>query len=295
MTSLNLVKKMERAPSSSASTVLLEEDTLDFARLFETEDQRKYSEAPIPQQPLSHGARDRDTSPLVRWQLAIRTPRESIANSDDAMRDFMDIGYQEGLNYERLLPTETRYRGRASAHRPAMYQYESPRMEYRVTELLFIEPRPYFPSFSGRHDEWDAFLLKFEIMAKRYNWSKEKHEEQLLFCLKAEAMNFAASLEPEIRESISLFSQALRDPFSHRTPAETVRANLNNIKKSSEETIQEYASRVRTMMVKACPDIRCSETFNQMTIHHVLQGLPDQTIAYEVLIKKPTSLTKLLI
>ena len=32
--------------------------------------------------------------------------------------------------------------------------------------------------------------------------------------------------------------------------------------------------------------------FNQMTIHHLLQGLSDQTIAYEVLIKKPTSLTE---
>ena len=79
-----------RAPSSPASTVLLEEDTLDFAGLFETEDRRKDSEAPIPQQPLSHGARDRDTSPLVRWQLPIRTPRETIANFDDAMTDFMD-------------------------------------------------------------------------------------------------------------------------------------------------------------------------------------------------------------
>ena len=29
-----------------------------------------------------------------------------------------------------------------------------------------------------------------------------------------------------------------------------------------------------------------------MTIHHLLQGLPDQTIAYEVLIKKPRSLTE---
>ena len=70
-------------------------------------------------------------------------------------------------------------------------------------------------------------------MAKRYNWSGEKQKKQLLFCLKDEAMNFAASLGPEIRESISLFSQALRDRFSHRTPAETVRANLNYIKKSS--------------------------------------------------------------
>ena len=95
-----------------------------------------------------------------------------------------------------------RYRGRASVHRPAMYQYESLRMEYRVPELLFNEPRPYFPSFCGRHDEWDAFWLKFEIMAKHYNWPEEKLKEQLLFCLNDKARNFAASLGPEIRESI---------------------------------------------------------------------------------------------
>ena len=44
-------------------------------------------------------------------------------------------------------------------------------------------------------------------------------------------------------------------------------------------------------MAKAYPEIGSTDTFTQMTIHHLLQVLPDQTIAYEVLIKKPRSLT----
>ena len=88
-------------------------------------------------------------------------------------------------------------------------------------------------------------------------------------------MNFVASLGPEIGGNLDLFVQALRDRFTHTTPAETVRASLNNIRKSSKETIQEYAARVRTLMAKGYPDIGCTETFTQMTIHHFLQGLPN--------------------
>ena len=195
------------------------------------------------------------------------------------------------MDYERLLPQGSRYRGRASAHRPAGYFHETPYME-RIPEFFFNEPRPYFPTFSGKHDEWEAFWLKLQLMARRYSWSEEKQREQLLFCLKEEALNFAATLGPEIRDDLITFTMALRDRFSHRTPAETVRASLNNIKKSSKESIQEYASRVRAMMTKAYPDIGMSETFNQLTIHHLLQGLPDQSIAYEVLIRKPRTLSE---
>ena len=46
------------------------------------------------------------------------------------------------------------------------------------------------------------------------------------------------------------------------------------------------------MMTKAYPDIGMSETFNQLMIHHLLQGLSDQSIAYEALIRKPRTLSQ---
>ena len=198
-----------------------------------------------------------------------------------------------GLDYERILPAGSHPRGRASAHRPQGYLYEEHTPRHGIIpEFLFNEPRPHLPTFSGRRDEWEAFWLKFQLMARRYSWSEEKQREQLLFCLKGDALNFAATLRPVVRDDLMMLSMSLRDRFSHRTPAETVRASLNNIKKSSKESIYEYASRVREMMSKAYPDIGMSERFNQLMIHHLLQGLSDQSIAYEVLIRKPKTLSQ---
>ena len=104
-------------------------------------------------------------------------------------------------------------------------------------------------------------------MARRHSWSEGKQREQLLFCLKGDALNFAATLGLVIRDDLMMLSMSLRDRFSHRTQTETVRASLNNIKKSSKESIHQYASRVREMMLKAYPDIGMSETFNQQMIN----------------------------
>ena len=84
-----------------------------------------------------------------------------------------------GFDYERNLPAGSHPRGRASAHRPQGYLYEehSPRHGI-IPEFLFNEPQPHFPTFSGRHDEWEAFWLKFQLMARRYSWSEEKQREQ---------------------------------------------------------------------------------------------------------------------
>ena len=194
--------------------------------------------------------------------------------------------------YERILPAGSHPGGRASAHRPQGYFYEEHTPRHGIIpEFLFNEPRPHFPTFSGRHDEWEAFWLKFQLMAKKYSWSEEKQREHLLFCLKGDALNFATTLGSVVRDDLMLLSTSLRDRFSHRTPTETVRASLNNIKKSSKESIHEYASRVREMMTKAYPDIGMSETFNQLMIH-LQQGLSDQSIAYEVLIRKPRTLSQ---
>ena len=116
-------------------------------------------------------------------------------------------GRGPGLDYERLLPAGSRPRGRASAHRPPGYFYEENTPRYdRIPDFLFNEPCPYFSTFSGRHDEWEAFWLKFQLMARRYSWSEEKQREQLLFCLEDDALKFAATLGQEIRDDLMMFS-----------------------------------------------------------------------------------------
>ena len=251
--------------------------------------------SPVPRMgsgsaPRVSSDRDRGATGTSTLHGKLPRPRRQPPSGRDNERDHRD---HDRFDYNRLLPPETRPRGKAAAHRPAMY-YDGPRYEYKLLEEDNNEPRPTLPMFSGKHgNNWDAFWVKFELMAKRYGWSPEKQSEQLLFCLKDEAMDFAAGLSQEVREDLMLFSEALRERFSHSTtPAETVRANLNNLRKNAKESMNEYASRVRTMMARAYPDIGTTETFTQMTIHHLLQGLNDQSIAYEVLIQRPKTLTE---
>ena len=71
-----------------------------------------------------------------------------------------------------------------------------------------------FSTFSGRHDEWEAFWLKFQLMVRMYSWSEEKQREHLLFCLEDDALKFAATLGPKIRDDLIIFSMSLRDRFS---------------------------------------------------------------------------------
>ena len=51
-------------------------------------------------------------------------------------------------------------------------------------------------------------------MAKRYSWSEEKQREQLLFCMKRDALNFAATLGPVVRDGLMMLSMSLWDIFS---------------------------------------------------------------------------------
>ena len=130
-----------------------------------------------------------------------------------------DHGYrdrppQREFDYNRLLPPSPSYNEPLG---PVFYGIK--RSELSFLEQYLNEARPYFPSFSGKQDEWDAFLLKFELLARRYHWSAEEQGEQLLLCFKDDAMRFTAGLGQETRGDIDLFVQALRDRFTHRTPA----------------------------------------------------------------------------
>jgi len=105
-------------------------------------------------------------------------------------------------------------------------------------------------------------------------------------------MTFVASLSAEIRKDELLLVRALKERFSHSAPAETHRANLSHIRRSSKESLQEYASRVRTLMSKAYPDIGNTSTYEQLLIQHFMNGIQDQTLAYEVLIRQSRTLNE---
>jgi len=152
--------------------------------------------------------------------------------------------------------------------------------------------KPRAPIFDGKVDSWEPFIMQLRFMCKTYCWPEWKFHEQLLFALRGEALQFAATLNPTVREDSVLLLGALEQRFGQSLLAETYRANLYNIKKTSKESIQEYSARVNQLMTRAYPGMEGTAIYNNLLIEHLLKGMPDQRLAYEVLTRKPRNLNE---
>ena len=176
------------------------------------------------------------------------------------------------------------------AFRPFDYNRILPRNCDNRYQFNDIKPRP--PSFDGKPDAWEPFLMQIQMMSRSYGWPDYKFCDQLMFALRGEALLFASNLPVHVREDTELLISAMEQRFGQCLLAETHRANLNNIKKQSRETIQQYSARVSQLMTRAYPGIQGTGIFDNLAIEHLLRGLPDQKMAYEIMTKKPRTLSE---
>lgn len=151
---------------------------------------------------------------------------------------------------------------------------------------------PKMPIFNGRIEDWESFWVQFNVCARACSFNQDEFAAQLMMCLRGSALSYAAGLDLYTIRNAELLVKALQKRFGHITPAQTHRANLANIRKSSTESLQEYSSRIQAMMIKAYPDIEKTETFEQLSIQHFLSGYPDQELSFEVMKLSPTTLAE---
>ncbi|VDI32869.1 Hypothetical predicted protein [Mytilus galloprovincialis] len=144
------------------------------------------------------------------------------------------------------------------------------------------------PFFNGKGD-WKTFMVQFQIIAERNNWSPRQQTEEILLVLKDEALTFATELAPEVRTSFMLFNSEMERRFGNNNFPETYRRELQTIKKQYKESIHEYAARIEGMVRKAYPGMD-KQLFNNISIEYMLSGLPDQSLAYDVLTKRPKTM-----
>ena len=155
------------------------------------------------------------------------------------------------------------------------------------------EPKPRLPTFDGKGD-WKAFWVKFQFLADRYDWTERKRLGHLVSCLYDEAMTYVSRLPIHIRTNLDSLVQSLDSRFGDHVLPETHRASLSTLRKKSEETMQEYAARIHLVMGKAYPGLEGTDLFIRMTIEHLLGGLPDGNLAYDVLTKRPQTVQQAL-
>ena len=137
--------------------------------------------------------------------------------------------------------------------------------------------------------EWRVFWAQFSRFAQRMGWGSERTLDQLVSSLRDEALEHFAQETDTVRADLWLLVSSLERRFGDITRPETYRANLLTVRIQSKETLVEYASRVRKLVSKAYPGIAGSTLLEEMTIEHLLSGLPDNTLMYDVLSKKPSS------
>ena len=89
-------------------------------------------------------------------------------------------------------------------------------------------------------------------------------------------------LTPQTRANVGQLMDALERRFGDHVLTETHRLSLENLKKNAQESLQEYAARVQTLVSRAYPGLEGLELFTSMTIDHLVSGLQDPNLVYDV-------------
>ena len=145
-----------------------------------------------------------------------------------------------------------------------------------TTRMYLVDIKPCLQTFSGEPETWDPFLMQLQLMSRSYGWSDTKFRDQLMFTLKGEALSFASHLPRHVQENTKRLLSATVQRFGQSLLAETNRVALNDMKKLSIETIQQYSARVSQLMSRAYPGIQGTTLFQTLTVKHMLKGLPDK-------------------
>ncbi|CAC5399295.1 unnamed protein product [Mytilus coruscus] len=83
---------------------------------------------------------------------------------------------------------------------------------------------------------------------------------------------------------------ALQRRYGDNRLPEQYREDLANLKKHFKETLPEYAAKVENLVCRGYPHLKEIDLLNTLKVENFLKGLPEQSIAYEVKIRKPQSI-----
>ncbi|CAG2227807.1 unnamed protein product [Mytilus edulis] len=171
-------------------------------------------------------------------------------------------------------------------------QYGRPQQQHHNYENSKIDNgrRNRVPFYNGR-DPWNAYFMQFELIAEINRWDTDTKAIELVTALKDEAMVYASYLSPETKRSFFGLCAAMSNRFGDHGYPETYRQELHTLRKQGKENIHEYASRVEMLVRRSFPTIDAA-THSTLSVEYMLRGLPDQSIAIELLTKRITSMTE---
>ncbi len=148
------------------------------------------------------------------------------------------------------------------------------------------EPNMKLPVYKGKGD-WNNFLVQFESVTRDFQWNDEVILSRLISCLQDQAMEYVAHMSELTRSSLSRFLKSMERRFGDHVLPETRRASLATLKKQSKETLEEFAARTRMLVSRAYPGLEGTDLFEKITVEHMVGGLSDPNITYDIMSKRP--------
>ena len=162
----------------------------------------------------------------------------------------------------------------------------------RICDNVYVQNdfKLKLPKFSGQPNMLEPFLMQIQLISRHYRWSEQQFREQLIFSLHGEALKFVSYFPLDLLDNTDKLLELLYHRFGECSIPEVYRAKLHQLEKHQSETIQEYSGRISQLMSRAYPDIQGTKIYENIAVQHMLRGLSDQHLAYEVFVQKPINL-----
>ena len=152
-------------------------------------------------------------------------------------------GYALNQRDEELHPQQ-----RYGAH-PGQRAFREPPAEAATAKNL---PKLMRYDGSTRWRDFSAQFLRFRRMTR---WPRHEDTDRLALALSGPALQYFESLQPQVKEDLITVMQALEKRFGRTLSTVGHRLRFHNLAQGDEETLLQFADRIRSEVVDAYPDM----------------------------------------
>ncbi|CAC5364585.1 unnamed protein product [Mytilus coruscus] len=151
---------------------------------------------------------------------------------------------------------------------------------------------PKMSTYDGRSD-WRPYLVQFNHIANRYNWTNQDRLDKLIECLRDRALKFFTTMPKSVQEGYQVVCKKMEDRVGRKDLPHVIRRQLQDLRQLLEEPLDEYAERTQDLATDGFPGT--PDDFIQIVATDAfLKGFMDKKAALTAMDKDPDSLDKAL-
>lgn len=143
-------------------------------------------------------------------------------------------------------------------------------------------PKVSIPTFSGRSDSKDfiEFVKEFNKVANALGWTEKRSCQIIGICFKGEASVIYEAVEDATKKNWRKLLEELAIKFRRSDSVHSNRFKLHAKKQLEEESVAEFASSIRNLVLRSFPskstsgvDLFSEEARRELEVHYFINGL----------------------